>query len=130
MTHVRDRMMSGRTSSNPISRFAEEIPPELCDREDELPDDAEIRLLRQRPQKMKPVNYFVNETSKPSPALEKKKPATTETFKPGDTVKHASFGVGVVLTVRPMGGDTLYEIAFDKVGTKKLMATYARLTRL
>ncbi len=28
-----------------------------------------------------------------------------------------------------MGGDTLYEIAFDKVGTKKLMATYARLTR-
>jgi len=130
MTHVRDRMMSGRTSSNPISRFAAEIPPELCDRDDELPDDAEIRQLRQRPQKMKPVNYFVNETSKPSPALEKKKPATTEVFEPGDTVKHASFGIGVVLSVRPMGGDTLYEIAFDKAGTKKLMATYARLTRL
>ena len=45
-------------------------------------------------------------------------------------MKHASFGVGVVLSVRPMGGDTLYEIAFDKAGTKKLMATYARLTRL
>ena len=89
-----------------------------------------VCLSRQRPQKVKPVNYFVNETSKPSPALEKKKPVTTETFRPGDTVKHASFGVGVVLTVRPMGGDTLYEIAFDKVGTKKLMATYARLTRL
>jgi DNA helicase-2/ATP-dependent DNA helicase PcrA len=130
ITHVRDRMMSGRTSSNSISRFVEEIPPALCDRDDELPDDAEIRQLRQRPQKMKPVNYFVNETSKPSKALEKKSPATTEIFQPGDTVKHVSFGVGVVLTVRPMGGDTLYEIAFEKVGTKKLMATYARLTRL
>ncbi len=130
ITHVRDRMMNGRSSSNPLSRFASEIPPELCDREEELPDDAELRQLRQRPAKMKPINYFVNETSKPAPALEKRKSGTGETFEVGDTVKHMTFGVGIVLSVRPMGGDTLYEIAFDKVGTKKLMATYARLTKL
>ena len=130
VTHVRDRMLGGRTGANPISRFIEEIPEGLCEMEEELPDDAELRQLRQRPAKMKPVNYFVNETSKPSPALEKPKKISGETFAPGDTVRHVTFGVGVVLTARPMGGDTLYEIAFDKVGTKKLMATYARLTRL
>ena len=32
-------------------------------------------------------------------------------------------------TTKKMGGDTLYEINFDKVGVKKLMATYARLKK-
>ena len=48
----------------------------------------------------------------------------------GDKVKHVTFGEGTILSSRPMGGDTLYEIAFDKVGTKKLMATYAKLTKV
>ena len=40
-----------------------------------------------------------------------------------------TFGEGEVLSVRPMGADTLYEVMFDKVGTKKLMATYAKLQK-
>ena len=40
------------------------------------------------------------------------------------------FGEGPVLSVREMGADVLYEIAFDKAGTKKLMATYAKLLKL
>ena len=39
----------------------------------------------------------------------------------GDMVQHAAFGKGMVLSVRPMGGDALVEVAFDNVGTKKLM---------
>ena len=39
----------------------------------------------------------------------------------GDSVTHDAFGKGMVLSVRPMGGDALIEVAFDKVGTKKLM---------
>ena len=39
-------------------------------------------------------------------------------------------GEGTVLSVREMGADTLYEIAFDRVGTKKLMATYAKLRKI
>ncbi len=133
ITHVRDRMLSGRTSSNKLSRFAEEIPAELVDREDEAPGDAELRQLRQRPVKQKPVNHFLNETSKPSPALTALKPQAVKnqaTFVSGDTVKHITFGIGTVLSVKPMGGDTLYEIAFEKAGTKKLMATYARLVKV
>ena len=40
------------------------------------------------------------------------------------------FGEGLVLSVTPMGGDHMVEIAFDKVGTKRIMATYARLEKL
>ena len=39
----------------------------------------------------------------------------------GDMVEHTAFGKGMVMSVRPMGGDALLEVAFDKVGTKKLM---------
>ena len=39
----------------------------------------------------------------------------------GDMVEHTAFGQGMVLSMRPMGGDALVEVAFDKVGTKKLM---------
>jgi len=133
ITHVRDRMLNGRTSSNQLSRFAEEIPAELTERDEEAPNENELRQLRQRPIKQKPINHFVNETSKPSPALTALKPdksAAAQTFQPGDQVKHVTFGVGTVLSSKPMGGDTLYEIAFEKVGTKKLMATYARLTKV
>ena len=55
---------------------------------------------------------------------------TKEVFKPGDRVRHMTFGDGEVLSVRPMGADVLYEVMFDKVGTKKLMATYAKLKKI
>lgn len=126
ITHVRERMINGRTSANPLSRFAEEIPAEYVEREDVSGEQASV--LRTRPQKVKPVNHFVVETAKPSPAIAKKPAA--DKFAVGDTVRHVSFGVGVVLSVRPMGADTLYEIAFETVGTKKLMATYAKLTKI
>ena len=43
----------------------------------------------------------------------------------GDSVSHSAFGQGLVLRVQPMGGDALLEIAFDQVGTKKLMLKVA-----
>ena len=50
----------------------------------------------------------------------------------GDSVRHNAFGGGMVLSVRPMGGDALVEVAFDKIGTKKLMlkAAGTHLTKL
>ena len=46
-------------------------------------------------------------------------------IQPGETVEHDAFGRGLVLSVRPMGGDALIEVAFDSVGTKKLMLKMA-----
>ena len=42
-------------------------------------------------------------------------------YKVGDQVEHTAFGLGLVLSLKPMGNDALVEIAFDTVGTKKLM---------
>jgi len=43
----------------------------------------------------------------------------------GDAIRHRTFGSGMVLSVRPMGNDALVEVAFDGVGTKKLMLKVA-----
>lgn len=45
----------------------------------------------------------------------------------GASVEHKTFGKGMIVSVSPMGNDTLIEIAFENVGTKKLMAAYAKL---
>ena len=47
-------------------------------------------------------------------------------------VNHKAFGKGMVLSIQPMGGDALVEIAFDNVGTKRLMlkAASAHMTKL
>mgnify|MGYP002517736396 CR=1 FL=1 len=65
-----------------------------------------------------------------------KKPSSTQfanasfiRFAVGDIVSHFQFGKGTVLSVTPMGSDLLYEINFDKVGVKKMMATFAKLKR-
>ena len=52
-------------------------------------------------------------------------PAACLELNQGDMVMHAAFGKGMVLSVRKMGGDALLEIAFDDIGTKKLMAKTA-----
>ena len=57
-------------------------------------------------------------------------PAGSEGLRAGDTVSHKTFGQGMILSATPMANDTLLEIAFEKVGTKKLMANFARLEKL
>ena len=42
-------------------------------------------------------------------------------FHQGEMVVHKAFGKGMILTLTPMGNDALIEVAFDNVGTKKLM---------
>ncbi|MDD6160794.1 MAG: 3'-5' exonuclease, partial [Oscillospiraceae bacterium] len=58
---------------------------------------------------------------KPAAPARSAAPAALPQFAKGDMVEHKAFGTGMVLTVQKMGGDALLEIAFDGVGTKKLM---------
>ena len=69
----------------------------------------------------KPQNLQGLFTSRPKSSAP---PRTESLFSIGDRVKHMTFGEGTVLNVSPMGADHMYEIAFDNVGTKKLMANY------
>jgi DNA helicase-2/ATP-dependent DNA helicase PcrA len=49
-------------------------------------------------------------------------------FAEGDRVVHPTFGAGEIISAKQMGADVLYEIAFDTAGTKKVMATFAKLS--
>lgn len=126
ITHVRDRMLNGSTQFNQLSRFVGEIDKDLieCVGEDEPTDPRRITFdtpafgYTQR-------SPFSRSAAQP---IRKNAPSASA-FATGDRVHHATFGDGTVLSLRSMGGDTLYEIAFDNAGTKKLMATYAKLTK-
>ncbi len=140
ITSAYERMINGSTQYNPTSRFVGEIPSNLCDESnmsgrrsykfyDE--DSVSFGSSTRNSYSKKPFssgaprtqNSFSKTQSTQSTA------PSFQTFGAGDKVRHSTFGVGVVVSSKPMGKDILYEINFEKVGVKKLMATYARLTK-
>lgn len=63
-------------------------------------------------------NYFRPAYKKSAISSGVGKTHSGDVFAAGDRVRHLTFGAGTVLSVREMGADLLYEIAFDTVGTK------------
>jgi len=126
LTTARERMLFGRTGYNPPSRFLSEIPEELLEREEPrrvLSSEAEDVSSRRFP------SAAAQMARRAAAAPSAKPQAPTIAFAPGDRVVHATFGPGTLLSATRMGSDLLYEVAFDRVGTKKLMATYAKLKK-
>ncbi len=70
------------------------------------------------PKKSAPVTSARVSTVSAAP---KKDPLPPPDFHKGEMVTHKAFGRGMILSITPMGGDALIEVAFDNVGTKKLM---------
>lgn len=130
-THVRERLLYGKTQFNPRSRFIDEIPEEYLLQEQprhrEEPIEAAIPQEPAYPSKKrkKTISDEFFRRSDLSAAVGKTR--SYERFSVGQRVSHLTFGKGTVLSVREVGADLLYEIAFDTIGTKKLMATYAKL---
>jgi DNA helicase-2/ATP-dependent DNA helicase PcrA len=152
--HTKHRLLYGQTQANPLSRFVTEIPEQYTEREQqdfgggmfgsmqgtriyysEKNTANTSRRDQQIPARSVTTREYANkgmseQTTIGKPLFERSQNAGREVFKPGDRVKHLTFGEGEVLSVRPMGADTLYEVMFDRVGTKKLMATYAKLKKI
>ncbi len=132
--NAESRMIFGSTNRNKISRFAEEIPEELVERtrtrEYSYGSSGVMPSFGSwgnRPDNGAALaGGFASQVYQPHPV----KPAPVGTFKAGDSVRHRTFGQGLILTASPMANDTLLEIAFDKVGTKKLFANYAKLEKI
>ena len=121
VTNAYMRMLFGSTNRNMPSRFLKEIPEELCSFEGYRRAPAKYEYSSGR------TSYLdINAYSK-APAAPKTSAAK---YAAGQKVSHKVFGEGLILSVKPMGGDTLLEVAFNTVGTKKLMAAYAKLTVL
>ncbi len=135
ITCVHDRMLNGSTQYNPPSRFIDEIPAELLEEEDvyRAAPSGKTIVFGSNASPARAQYGTGNSPFRPAPPSASSKKVLDSpklpSFAVGDRVRHTTFGEGEILSVRQMGGDTLYEIAFDRVGTKKLMATYARLTR-
>ena len=123
LVNAQQRMLYGTTNRNMASRFLREIPMAVT-------EDVSTKTYR-APAASSKITHTAsssigarkfgqagNSASKP-----------TADYKVGDTVLHKSFGTGTILSLQPMGGDMLMEIAFDKAGTKKMMANFARLEK-
>lgn len=131
--HAESRMIFGMTNRNRVSRFVEEIPETLVEhtrsrdysaRPVSMPSFGGAKPFGEAP-KTKSVAEAGGFTPKP-----RVKPAPAGTYRVGDTVLHKTFGTGLIVSATPMANDTLLEVAFDKVGTKKLFANFARLTKV
>lgn len=136
------RMLFGKTSSNLPSRFVKEIPEELVDMDgrdyrfqNETPFEEqwtrpsmENPVPRERPRGAAIAATPRERVSYRTPP----KAAALPSFSKGDMVQHSAFGQGMLLSIQPMGGDALLEIAFDDVGTKRLMlkAAAQHMTKL
>ena len=126
ISHAKQRMLYGRTNASLPSRFLREIPEEIVVKKGGYRSQtnsyesyaAASNSRYQYGAAMQKVSY---KSAYSTPAA---KSAYLELNK-GDMVQHTAFGRGLVLSVVKMGGDALLEIAFDQIGTKKLMAKTA-----
>lgn len=136
------RMLYGQTSRNMPSRFLREIPSSVIDDQSVVErrstgftsahsgfsSGARGGSSYTSSSKIGSARQSSNSAHKFGQAGNAAQKSNVD-YKVGDTVSHKSFGTGTILTITPMGGDMLLEVAFDKAGTKKMMANYARLEK-
>ena len=130
LTSAQQRMIRGETQYNRVSRFVREIPRELVELghtvQTRKPSASETPSPKSSYMQMKqnfhakvfqPQNFKVTKTS----SLD---------YGVGDTVRHVKFGVGIVKEIVEGGRDYEVTVDFDKAGTKKMFAGFAKLKKI
>ena len=125
LTCAQQRMIRGETQYNRVSRFVREIPRELVDLghtiqekkpkvEDMIPTPAKYSKMKEilQGRNYKPREFKVTK-------------ANSLDYEVGDTVRHIKFGVGIVKEIVEGGRDYEVTVEFDKVGVKKMFASFA-----
>ncbi|MBO4734028.1 MAG: UvrD-helicase domain-containing protein [Clostridia bacterium] len=144
VTRASTRMLYGSTGRNLPSRFLREIPDKLCEFSEFKPAfsgyggyggysrKSSGYTLDGRREHISGAadDLFGSGKKSKTASYSPKTAADTAHYSPGETVEHKTFGKGMIISARPMGNDTLLEIAFESVGTKKLMAAFAKLKKL
>lgn len=132
LSAARKRMIRGQTQFNKVSRFINEIPRELLEITNgmsrfqrgglsSLAEDQMKKAFKSRMPVMGGNPYKKQEVSAPKVSLD---------YGVGDTVKHLKFGVGVVTEIRSGGKDYEVTVDFEKVGVKKMFASFAKLKKI
>ena len=132
LTMARERMTRGEYDVHKISRFVEEIPPALLD------EDPESRAVAYE-KKTKPSEdgFDIPVRKKPvqMPAAFKPKEfkvvrASSLDYTVGDRVTHRKFGEGTVTDIKDGTKDYEVTVDFDRAGTKRLFASFAKLEKI
>ncbi|MBQ1186461.1 MAG: UvrD-helicase domain-containing protein [Clostridia bacterium] len=122
VTNAATRMLYGTTSRNLRSEFINDIPPHLCT------ETKAGRIFSSTPIQPKTDNFDYKNVFYKEPEKKSAQAAQTAgSYKTGMRVEHKAFGEGFITKITPMGNDAMLEIAFESVGTKKIMAGYAKL---
>jgi DNA helicase-2/ATP-dependent DNA helicase PcrA len=104
------------------SRFLKDIPDELFGRRKVVTAAA--------PTALGIPGVTTGASVWPSRQPAPRQPAKASKFKAGDRVKHNVFGLGIVVSAEPSGADTQVTVAFEEVGIKKLMLSFAPLEKV
>lgn len=155
ITSARVRMVRGQTQYGKVSRFVKEIPPQLLAGEIYEPKSYEEPVEESSFQKARKAfrstpTYSGEVGEGYGSTFKSKKPAApvytkvsnqrdfgsgaTEkgglSYEVGDRVRHMKFGEGEVTSIVAGGRDYEVTVDFDKVGTKKMFATFAKLRKI
>ena len=130
LTCAQQRMIRGETQYNRVSRFVREIPRELVDLghtiQEKKPKVEELIPTPAKYSKMKEILQGRNY----KPREFKVTKANSLDYEVGDTVRHIKFGVGIVKEIVEGGRDYEVTVEFDKVGVKKMFASFAKLKKI
>ena len=130
LTCAQQRMIRVETQYNKVSRFVREIPRELVDLghtiQEKKPKAEDLIPTPTKYSKMKEILQSRNY----KPREFKVTKSGSLDYEVGDTVRHIKFGVGIVKEIVEGGRDYEVTVEFDKVGVKKMFASFAKLKKI
>ena len=126
LSAAKRRMLRGQTQYNRRSRFIDEIPGQYLDTEQRVSEQRVVKNTE------RPAKYqYGAKTGKPYNLSDfKVKPVGELDYQVGDRVKHIKFGVGTVQEITKGGRDFEVAVEFDRVGRKKMFASFAKLKKV
>jgi DNA helicase-2/ATP-dependent DNA helicase PcrA len=130
MSAAKHRMLRGETSYNKPSRFIHEIPRYLM--KINMPEKEAGNFFKSK--LAQPLTEYQQSQKdyKPYVSLDTKHFVGSNMgsldYAVGDNVKHIKFGTGIVTDIIPGGKDYEVTVDFPTYGTKKLIASFAKLT--
>lgn len=115
------RMLFGMTTSNPRSRFLGEIQGDCME---QVQSKKNVAAGTRKVEMVQSISLQQQLASRRNHHPQKTA-AKSVNYSVGARVRHKIFGEGTILSVTDMANDSMLEIGFDQVGTKKVMANFA-----
>lgn len=132
LTCARQRMVRGEVHYNKVSRFVQDIPEELLAKEEKRADRDKKENADRKPRQMNAYQQ-ARETFRTKafvPQQFQVKKSDTLDYTAGSRVRHIKFGEGTVQNIVEGGRDYEVTVDFDRVGVKKMFASFAKLVKV